>query len=79
MDLQDESPDDAGWVRHNRTRYTRLVGTHVGEIERTGVRWLITLTSIKTGEVTTLDTRSPLSVAVRMAENAAKAAAEKEK
>lgn len=78
MDLQDESPSEAAWVRHNRTRYVSLLGTHLGEIERTGVRWTITLTSIKTGEVTILDTRSPLSVAVKMAENAAAEAARKE-
>lgn len=78
MSLQDEAPDEGAWVRHNRTRYVSLLGTHLGEIERTGVRWTITLTSIKTGQVTTLDTRSPLSVAVRMAEKAAKDAAERE-
>lgn len=79
MSLQDESPNPASWVRHNRARYVSLLGTHLGEIERSGVRWLITLTSIKTGAVTTLDTRSPLSVAVQIAEKAAAEAAEQEK
>lgn len=78
MSLSDTNPDEVGWVRHNRTRYTKLVGTHLGEIERTGVRWTITLTSIKTGAVTILDTRSPLSVAVSKAEAAARQEAEKE-
>lgn len=79
MSLGEESQESAGWVKHSRTRYNALVGTHLGEIERTGVRWTITLTSLKTGVVSTLDTRSPLSVAVQMAEKAARAAAEKEK
>jgi len=79
MSMQDESPPESMWVRHNRTRYTALVGTHLAEIERTGTRWTITLTSIKTGAVTNLDTRSPLSVAVQMTEKAALAEAEKEK
>lgn len=79
MDLQDESPSELSWVRHSRSRYVRMAGTHLVEIERSGVRWLITLTNFRTGVVSTLDTRSPLSVAVKMAEKAAADAAEKEK
>lgn len=59
------------WVRHNRSRYVALIALFIIEIERTGNRWTTTLTSIITGEIRHMDTRSPLSVAIQSAEKAA--------
>lgn len=56
------------WVKHNRVKYTGLRGLYIVTIERVGKRWMTELTSIITGEVVNLETRSPLSVAIQQAE-----------
>lgn len=66
----DDTPSSR-WVRHNRMRYVAMYVAQIIEIERVGKRWHITMTNIFTGEVTSLETRSTLSVATRMAETAA--------
>lgn len=59
------------WVRQTRTKYNTMLGLYMVEIERTGQRWTTTLISIITGQIIVLETRSPLSVAIRQAENRA--------
>jgi len=59
------------WIRHTRTRYVAMLGLYMVEIERVGVRWHTTMSSIITGEVKTTETRSPLSIAIQQAEKIA--------
>lgn len=74
-----EEPPSSQWVRHTRMRYVAMLGTHIVEIERVGKRWHTMMTSIKTGVVIQMETRSTLSVAIQQAESAAAHAAETEK
>lgn len=78
MSLHEEAPSSL-WVRHTRSKYVAMLGTHIVEIERVGKRWHGTLSSIKTGQVIQIETRSTLSVAIQQAESAAAEAAKKEK
>jgi len=59
------------WIRHTRSRYMSMQGLWIVEIERMGTRWHTTLTSIISGEIVNLETRSPLSVAIQQAEKRA--------
>lgn len=74
-----EDPPSSRWVRHTRMRYVAMLNSHIAEIERVGKRWHTTLTSILTGAITEMETRSTLSVAIQQAEAAAAHAADKEK
>lgn len=66
-----DTPEASRWVRHNRARYVTMYVACIIEIERVGVRWHTTLTNIFTGQITELETRSPLSIAIQQAEKAA--------
>lgn len=59
------------WVRQNRTKYNTMLGLYMVEIERVGVRWVTTMISIINGEILTMETRSPFSVAKQQAEQRA--------
>lgn len=59
------------WVKRNRTTYVTMYIAYIIEIERIGRTWHTSLVSIFTGQITELETRSPLSVAIQQAESAA--------